>query len=60
MKKMQTQRNLLWDGSLQTISEVHVRDMGLALLLVDASAIQVPEVSVNLTCIHAQALEQII
>lgn len=40
------------DGSLQTISEVPVRDMGLALLLVDASAIM-PEVSVNLTCIHA-------
>ena len=37
-----------------------MRDMVLALLVVDDSAIQVPEVSVNLTCIHAQALEQVI
>ena len=59
-KRCKTQRNLLWDGSLKTISEVHVRDMGLALLVVDDSAIQVPEVSVNLTCIHAQALGQVI
>ena len=41
-------KSLLWDGSLRTISEMNGMDVGLAVAVVDDSALQELEITVNL------------
>lgn len=48
LKSYKTKRRLLWDGSLRTISEMNGMDVGLAVAVVDDSALQELEITVNL------------
>lgn len=43
-----TKRRLLWDGSLGTVSEMDGMDVGLAVAVVDDSALEELEIIVDL------------
>lgn len=48
LKSYKTKRSLLWDGSLRTISEIDGMDVGLAVAIIDDSALQELEIIVDL------------
>lgn len=48
LKSYKAKRSLRWDGSLRTFPEIDRMDVGLAVAVVDDSALQELEIIVNL------------